>query len=262
MEKTIEKTNEQPKVKDDECVEDIIRVLWTKWVVGRMRRMHGPNCRLTDVQLREQGKVLTNRMDSNWQKMVNSPRNRDRQGFFCMRNAQHSIFADLNSKQLDKMIRHMEIFEFQLREQKNALRTVRTKGAVKTSVDKEPKTPGKPQTESDVCVENNVVALWNKWALGRMRRMHGGSCKLTDEQLLEQKRILSTRMDANWQKMTMDTRNRDERGLFCMRRAKDHMLADLSDKQIDKMVRHTELFEMQLRDQKNALRLSTHTINK
>jgi len=262
MEKTIKKTNEKPKVKDDECVEDIIRVLWTKWVVGRMRRMHGANCRLTDIQLREQGKILTSRMDANWQRMVTSPRNRDRLGFFCMRNAQHGIFADLNAKQLDKMISHMETFEFQLREQKIALRNVRTKTATKNVPDPAPKIPGKPKVENETCVENNVVALWNKWALGRMRRMHGGNCKLTDEQLFEQKRVLTTRMDSNWQKMSTDTRNRDERGLFCMRRAKDHMLADLSEMQLDKMVRHTELFETQLRDQKNALRLSHQTIKR
>jgi len=246
----MEKITEKPK--DDDCVESIIAVLWTKWALGRMRRMHGASCRLSDIQLTEQSKVLTNRMDANWQKMVNDPKNRDQQGFFCMRNAQNNMFANLNERQLEKMVSHMENFEFQLREQKHFLRNARGK----TSDDQAQEVPGKIKTESETCVENNVVALWNKWAIGRMRRTYGANCRLTDEQLFEQKRVLTSGLDSNWRGMVNDPRNRDERGLFCMRNAKHNMLSDLSGTQIDKMVRHTELFEMQLREQKNALRLA------
>jgi hypothetical protein len=249
--------NEITSIESDECVEKNVWLLWKKWTLGRMRRMHGANCKLTGNQLLAQKQVLSNRLDSNWQKLVDDPRNRDNRGYFCMRNAQENMMSDLTERQLDKMILHMEAFEFQLREQKLSLQTTSVKPTGRTAkVDQTTQIADRvtdKKIETGECVENNIVLLWNKWALGRMRRTHGADCSLTNNQLLEQKRVLAGHMDANWQAMVDDPRNRDERGLFCMRNAKNHMLSDLSPKQINRMLQHTEAFEIQLREQRLAL---------
>jgi len=105
--------------------------------------------------------------------------------------------------------------------------------------------------------EKNVILAWQLWVLGRMRFLLGGSFSLNDENLRIMKESLTKRMSNNWQRMVTDPRNRDIKGQFCLHRAQNSLTQDLSEKELDDLLKFIENFEVMIRDQKAALTKGT-----
>ena len=219
---------------------------WQLWVLARMRFLLGRNCVISDNNLRYMKDSLTKRMDGNWQRMATDPRNRDAKGLFCMNRAQHNMLLDLNDKELADLLKFIENFEVTVRDQKIAL--MKGKRALNIDAAKE---PTKESTRN--LSEKNVLLGWQLWTMARMRYMLGQNCTLTDGQLGMMKTSLMKRMDANWQNMIANPRNRNSKGQFCMNYAQQNLLSTASEKELDDLANFMYNLEMNIREQKRSL---------
>ena len=80
---------------------------------------------------------------------------------------------------------------------------------------------------------------------------------MNDNHLRIMKESLTKRMEENWQRMITDPRNRDNKGQFCMHRAQDSMMQDLTETELSDLLKFIENFEILVRDQKVALMKGT-----
>ena len=227
-----------------------IVIAWQLWVLARMRFLLGRDCVMSDNDLRKMKETLTKRMELNWQRMTNDPRNRDSKGHFCMHRAQQGMLQDLNEKELGDLLKFMENFEVSVREQKIALMKGQRTWNINVSAP-EPAKESKRQLN-----ENNVILGWQLWTMARMRCMLGRNCVLTDNQLGLMKTTLTKRMDDDWQKMITHPKNRNSKGQFCMQYAQQRLLYELNEKELDDLIGFMHNLEMNVREQKRSVTAS------
>jgi len=104
--------------------------------------------------------------------------------------------------------------------------------------------------------DKSVWALWQLWALSRMRYLDPSQTTYDNDQIKHHQELLLKRTNENVQKLFTNPKNLNRQGKFCFDQAKDSMLETLNEKELDAMIGFCDSFLSDIQTQQKYLRVA------